>query len=118
VFDPNDVIEIEIKGVGKFKSRLMTERQLKQFNRDINLKGKTMSLEAHHAALNEAMGKVLVDVDFEDLTIGQKRDIVNQLPWAVAAGELERTKKVSASPSESPTSSSAENASPENAAAT
>ncbi len=102
MFDPNDAVEVEIEGVGKFKSRLLTERQLKEFNRAADIQGK-MSLEAHHDRLNAALRIALTDTDLEDLTVSQKLTLIDQLPWAITNAELDRLKKASGLRSESQT---------------
>lgn len=103
MYDPNDIVEIEIEGIGKFKSRLMTERQLKEFNRATEISGK-MTLESHHQKLNDALSIGLVDADLEAYTLAQKIEIVNQYPWAITNAELDRLKKAAPSPSDSQTS--------------
>ena len=100
MFDPNDTIDIEIEGVGKFKARLMSERQLKEFNRATG-NAEKMTLEAHHQKLNNALSLALVNVDLESYTLGQKLELVDQLPWAITNAEIERLKKAVASPSAS-----------------
>ncbi len=98
MYDPNETIEIEIEGVGKFKSRLMTERQLKEFNRATEISGK-MTLEAHHERLNAALRIALVDTDLEDYTLGQKHQMIDQLPWAITGAEMKKLGEASASQS-------------------
>lgn len=102
MYDPNDTIEVEIEGIGKLKSRLLSERQLNEFNRASEITGK-MTLEDHHQRLNAALRIPLVDADLESLTIGQKIQLVDKLPWAITSAELEALKKAAPSPSESPT---------------
>lgn len=103
MFDPNDVIEIEVEGVGKFKTRLMTERQLKEFNRVLAKSDGKATIESHHENLNAALLLGLVDADLEGLTLAQKVKLADEYPWAVTNAELDRAKKASGSHSESPT---------------
>ncbi len=93
MFDPSDVIEIEVTGVGKFRSRLLTERQLKEFNRVLSAGDGKATLEAHHERLNTALSLGLVDADLESLTLAQKIQLADEYPWAVTNAELDRIKK-------------------------
>jgi hypothetical protein len=104
MYDPNDLIEVEIRGVGKVRTRLMTERHLMQFTRDTEVKeGQKLTLDLHHARLNGALAPFLADPHPQDLTLAQKLMVIDQLPWAITNAEIDRLKKASALPSDSAT---------------
>lgn len=97
MYDPNDVLDIDVEGFGRLRCRCLTERQVKEIARLSDL-GR-QSLEGHHEQLNKALAVGLVDFDAEGLTLAQKVRLVDKYPWAATNAELDRLKNPSASPS-------------------
>jgi hypothetical protein len=102
VYDPNDVVDIEVGG-RKLKCRLLTERQVKAVRRLTHEARNSGSLEERHAKANEALAVGLVGFDPEDLTLIQKFDVADAYPWEATVAEANRLKKASGTPSGSPT---------------
>jgi hypothetical protein len=100
MYDPNDVVDIEVEGFGKLKSRLLTERQVKEVKRlTADARGEGKDLVGRHEAVNAALAVGLVDFNPEDFTLVQKLDLAETYPWEVTMGELNRLKNQSASQS-------------------
>lgn len=100
MYDPNNQIEIEVEGFGKLRSRLLTERQVKEVSRlTAQARGTGLSLIERLDTLNKALAVGLVDFNAEDLTLMQKFDLADEYPWAVTMAEIKRLGEASASQS-------------------
>lgn len=104
MYSPNDEIDVEIDGVGRVRTRLLTEEALQAFGRAMERKeGEKLTLPEHHAKVNAALAPYVVAPELKALTLAQKIKLAEDLPWAVTNAELEQLKNPSASPSGSPT---------------